>query len=81
MHKERNLHCDVHVATENKHTLPPFRSLDSFWIMRDSRNSPLSCVYCDCDPIAYPGCSFGEMIPWAMGRIDGDQKDNLAIFY
>ena len=21
---ERNLHCDVHVAAENKHTLPPF---------------------------------------------------------
>ena len=37
-HKERNLHCDVHVAAENKHTLPPFGSLDSFWIMRSQRS-------------------------------------------
>ena len=32
--KERNLHCDVHVAAEIKHTLPPFGYLDSFWITR-----------------------------------------------
>ena len=32
--KERNLHCDVHVAAENKRTLPLFGSLDSFWIDR-----------------------------------------------
>ena len=35
---ERNLHCDVHVAAENKHTLPPLWSLDSFWIMRSQRS-------------------------------------------
>ena len=35
--KERNLHCDVHVTAENKHTLLPFGSLDSFWIMRSQR--------------------------------------------
>ena len=35
--RERNLHCDVHVAAENKHTLPPFGSLASFWIMRSRR--------------------------------------------
>ena len=32
--KERNLHCDLHVAAENKRILPPFQSLDSFWMMR-----------------------------------------------
>ena len=37
-HKERHLHCDVHVAAENKRTLPPFGSLDSFWIMRSQRS-------------------------------------------
>ena len=31
--KERNLHCDVHVPAENKHTLPPFENIDSFWVM------------------------------------------------
>ena len=36
--KERNLHCDVHVAAENKHILPPFGSLDSFWITRSQRS-------------------------------------------
>ena len=36
--KERNLHCDVHVAAENKQTLPPFGSLESFWIMRSQRS-------------------------------------------
>ena len=35
---ECNLHCDVHVATENKHTIPPFGSLDSFWIMQSQRS-------------------------------------------
>ena len=30
--KERNLHCDVHVAAVDKRTLPPFEFLDSFWI-------------------------------------------------
>ena len=35
---ERNLHCDVHTTAENKHTLPPFGSLDSFWIMRSQRS-------------------------------------------
>ena len=30
----RNLHCGIPVAAENKHTLRPFGSLDSFWIMR-----------------------------------------------
>ena len=35
--KERNLHCDVHVAAENKHSLPPFGSLESFWIRRSQR--------------------------------------------
>ena len=30
--KDRNLHCDVRVAAENKHTLLPCGSLDSFWI-------------------------------------------------
>ena len=38
MRKECNLHCDVHVAAENKHTLPPFGSLDSFWITRSQRS-------------------------------------------
>ena len=28
----RNFHCDVHVADENKHTLPPFGSLASLSI-------------------------------------------------
>ena len=37
--KERNLHCGVHVTAENKHTLPPFGSLDSFWFMRNGGNS------------------------------------------
>ena len=37
-HKERYLHCDVHVAAENKHKWPPFGSLDSFWIMRSQRS-------------------------------------------
>ena len=32
--EERNLHCDVHVNADNKRTLPPFGSLDSFWLMR-----------------------------------------------
>ena len=36
--KERNLHCDVHVASENRHILPPFGSLDSFWITRSQRS-------------------------------------------
>ena len=31
--KECNLHCDV-----NKRSLPPFGSLDSFWIMRSQRS-------------------------------------------
>ena len=35
---ERNLHCDVHVAVENRHILPPFGSLDSFWITRSQRS-------------------------------------------
>ena len=35
--KERSLHSDVHVAAVNKHTLPPFGSLDSFWILRSIR--------------------------------------------
>ena len=37
-HKERNLHCDVHVTAESKHILPPFESLDSFWIRRSQRS-------------------------------------------
>ena len=37
-HKEHNLHCDVHVTAENKHTLLPFESLDSFWITRTQRS-------------------------------------------
>ena len=36
--KKRNLHCDVHVTAENKDTLPPFGSLDSFWTMRSQRS-------------------------------------------
>ena len=36
--KERNFHCDVHATTENKHKLPPFGSLDSFWTMRSQRS-------------------------------------------
>ena len=36
--KERTLHCDVHVAAENKHVLPPFGYLDSFWITRSQRS-------------------------------------------
>ena len=32
------MHCDVHVAAENKHILPPFGSLDSFWITRSQRS-------------------------------------------
>ena len=36
--KERNLDCGVHVTAENKHTLPPFGSLDWFWIMRPQRS-------------------------------------------
>ena len=32
--KERNLHCDVHVTAENKHTLPPFWSLDSLYSLK-----------------------------------------------
>ena len=40
--QERNLHCDVHVAAENKHTLPPFGSLDSLSIaMAFSRVIPI----------------------------------------
>ena len=35
---ERNLHCDLHVTAENKHTLPPVGSVDSFWIMRLQRS-------------------------------------------
>ena len=35
---ERNLHCDVHINTENRHTLPPNGSLDSFWITRSQRS-------------------------------------------
>ena len=40
MRKERNLHYDVHVVAENKHTVPLFESLDSFWfwIMRSQRS-------------------------------------------
>ena len=30
--KERNVHCDVPVAPENEHILPPFGSPDSFWM-------------------------------------------------
>ena len=37
-HVKRNLHCEVHVAAENKHTLPPFESLDAFWIMPSQRS-------------------------------------------
>ena len=37
--KERNLHCDENIVTaENEHTLPPFGSRDSFWIMRSQRS-------------------------------------------
>ena len=36
--KERNLHCDVHVTAESKHTLPPFESINSFWIRRLQRS-------------------------------------------
>ena len=36
--KECNLHCEVHVAAENRHILPPFGSLDSFWITRSQRS-------------------------------------------
>ena len=36
--KERNLHCDMHVAAVNKCTLPPFESLDSLWMMRSQRS-------------------------------------------
>ena len=32
------MHCDVHSAAENKHTLPLCGSLDSFWIMRSQRS-------------------------------------------
>ena len=35
--KERNLHCDLHIAAENKRTLPPFESLDLFCAMRSQR--------------------------------------------
>ena len=30
--------CDIHVGDANKRTLPPFQSLDSFWIMRSERS-------------------------------------------
>ena len=44
--KERNLHRDIHVTAENKHTLPPFGSLDSLWIMRSRhRNKGLWLVH------------------------------------
>ena len=36
--KECNWHCDVRVTAENKHTLPTFGPLDSFWIMRSQRS-------------------------------------------
>ena len=36
--KERNLHCDVHVAAKNRHTLLPFGSRDSFCITRSQRS-------------------------------------------
>ena len=36
--RERNLHCDVPVAAENKRTLPPFESLDPSWIMQSQRS-------------------------------------------
>ena len=36
--KERNLHCDVHVAPENEHILPPFGSPDSLWMTRSQRS-------------------------------------------
>ena len=32
--KERNMHCDVYLAAKNRHALPPFGSLHSFWITR-----------------------------------------------
>ena len=38
MSKECNLHCDVCVTVEKKHTLPPFEYLDSFWIMRSQQS-------------------------------------------
>ena len=38
---ERKLHCDVHTITaENKHTLPPFGSLDSFLSGSCGRSDP-----------------------------------------
>ena len=36
--KDRNLHCDVHISVENKHTFPQFGSLDSFRIMRSQQS-------------------------------------------
>ena len=39
-YQERNLHCDIHVAAENKHTLLPFGSLASLSI------ASVSACYC-----------------------------------
>ena len=43
-HKERNLHCDVHVDAEiSKYTAAVWGSLDSFWFMRPQRSRPRDC--------------------------------------
>ena len=45
--KERNLHCDVV-------TLPPFGSLDSFWIMRSQRSRRRDkALLCCCEPVYF----------------------------